>query len=246
VESRLAGHDERIKEYVIGREVFDRGDDYDPRLDPIVRVEARRLRSRLSEYYSGPGRDEPMRLEYPKGRYLPEIRPVEAPAHDKLRRGRTWWVAGVAALVLFVVIAAFVASRSPIPPMLAPIPTTWIETHDATLDAVDVALAEDVDAALANRPGTHVIAWPEIVRKKPLRFLALSDFASELGANRLLLILVRDQGLGELVRVFVVDEPSGRKRLALTYSSPGLSTFSQQDALAGRIALDVTSPTQGR
>src|SRR5438270_13404128 len=74
VESKLNAQDERVKEYILGREVFDRKDDYDPRIDPIVRVEARRLRSKLEEarrlrskleeYYSGPGREEKIRLEY--------------------------------------------------------------------------------------------------------------------------------------------------------------------------------------
>lgn len=40
-----------INQYAIGREVFDRGEDFDPRADPIVRTEARRLRNKLDEYY---------------------------------------------------------------------------------------------------------------------------------------------------------------------------------------------------
>src|SRR5438270_10205665 len=71
VESKLNAQEERVKEYILGREVFDRKDDYDPRIDPIVRVEARRLRSKLEEYYSGPGREEKIRLEYQRGSYLP-------------------------------------------------------------------------------------------------------------------------------------------------------------------------------
>ena len=51
---------------VLGREVFDRGTDYDPRLDPIVRVEARRLRQRLAEYYDGRGANDPVVLTIPK------------------------------------------------------------------------------------------------------------------------------------------------------------------------------------
>jgi hypothetical protein len=49
VEQTLAGEGERLKEYVIGVEVFDRDASYDPRLDSIVRVEAARLRSKLAE-----------------------------------------------------------------------------------------------------------------------------------------------------------------------------------------------------
>lgn len=59
VDTKLAGRESEIKEYLIGKEVFDRDDSYDPRLDPIVRVEARRLRTRLEEYYSGPGQIGP-------------------------------------------------------------------------------------------------------------------------------------------------------------------------------------------
>jgi hypothetical protein len=248
VECKLTGQVDQVKEYVIGREVFDRGEDYDPRLDPIVRVEARRLRSRLIEYYDGPGRTEPLRLEYPKGGYLPLVRTVQLPDAPStmpatapitsLRTTRTFWVAGVAGVALIATIGAFVASGPPSPVVLAPIPTTWIEPNDGSLEQVDVALAEDLDAFLANQPAKHVIAWPEIVRKKSLRFLGLRDFASQLGANRLLLILVRDQGSSKLVRVFAVDEPTGRKSLALTYTVPSLSTFAQQNALAARIAAD--------
>ena len=243
VECKLAGRAEQVKEYVIGREVFDRGNDFDPRIDPIVRVEARRLRSRLTEYFAGPGRDEPLRIEYPKGGYLPVVRPADAASYAGTRTPRAQWILSATALVLVAAMVAFVVGRPPKSPVVAPIPTTWIEPDDGTLEAVDVALAEDVDADLANQPGTRVVAWPEIVRKKSLRFSALRDFASELGASRLLLILVRDQGSSKLVRVFALDEPSGRKRLALTYEQPRIATFAEQDALAARIALDLRKPS---
>ena len=56
VERTLAGEGDQIKEYVIGVAVFGRGEEYDPRLDSIVRVEARRLRTKLDEYYAADGR----------------------------------------------------------------------------------------------------------------------------------------------------------------------------------------------
>lgn len=73
VEETLAGHADQLKEFVIGMEVFDRRDNYDPRLDPIVRVEARRLRSKLAKYYEFEGREDPIRIDYPKGGYSPVI-----------------------------------------------------------------------------------------------------------------------------------------------------------------------------
>src|SRR6185436_16958467 len=71
VEQTLAGEGERLKEYVIGVEVFDRDASYDPRLDSIVRVEAARLRSKLAQYYAGEGREDAVVLSLPKGGYAP-------------------------------------------------------------------------------------------------------------------------------------------------------------------------------
>ena len=79
VERTLAGEGERLKEYVIGVEVFDRDADYDPRLDAIVRVEAARLRTKLAEYYAGEGRGDAIVLSLPKGGYAPLIMPANPP-----------------------------------------------------------------------------------------------------------------------------------------------------------------------
>jgi TolB-like protein len=59
------------KERLIGMEVFGRPADYDAGADPVVRVEARRLRRKLAEYYSGDGREDPIEVRLPKGGYLP-------------------------------------------------------------------------------------------------------------------------------------------------------------------------------
>jgi adenylate cyclase len=74
VEQVLEGHAEWLKESVLGVEVFERGDQFDPRLDAIVRVEARRLRSRLIEYYQTHGQDDPIVIEVLKGSYVPVFR----------------------------------------------------------------------------------------------------------------------------------------------------------------------------
>jgi TolB-like protein len=59
------------KERLIGMEVFGRPSDYDAGADPVVRVEARRLRRKLEEYYAGPGAADALIIELPKGTYLP-------------------------------------------------------------------------------------------------------------------------------------------------------------------------------
>lgn len=77
VERSLAGEADALKEYAIGIDVFDRGAEYDPRLDSIVRVEAGRLRSRVEEYYNGPGRADAVRIRLRRGSYAPAFELVD-------------------------------------------------------------------------------------------------------------------------------------------------------------------------
>lgn len=71
VEYALEHPGDRLKEYTAGVEVFDREASFDPRVDPLVRVEARRLRSKLAAYYESDGREDPVRIEFPRGTYTP-------------------------------------------------------------------------------------------------------------------------------------------------------------------------------
>jgi tetratricopeptide (TPR) repeat protein len=68
---------EQVKEYTIGVDVFDKPEDYDPRLDPAVRVEMGRVRAKLADYYSGEGKANNVRLQFPKRSYTPELVSVE-------------------------------------------------------------------------------------------------------------------------------------------------------------------------
>ena len=69
VEHTLQGEGGQLKEYRLGVEVFNRSGSFDPRLDPVVRMAARRLRAKLQEYYGGEGCNDPIRIEVPKGSY---------------------------------------------------------------------------------------------------------------------------------------------------------------------------------
>jgi hypothetical protein len=71
VESTLAGKAPSIKSYSIGIEALGRRDDFDPHVDPIVRVEAGRLRRALSDYFAGEGAGRPIIIEIPLGHYIP-------------------------------------------------------------------------------------------------------------------------------------------------------------------------------
>lgn len=74
----LEGRGDELKEYVLGATTLGRGDSFDPKTDPIVRVQMRRLREHLHLYYSTEGRSQAVVIEIPKGTYAPTLR-VAAP-----------------------------------------------------------------------------------------------------------------------------------------------------------------------
>jgi Tol biopolymer transport system component len=71
VEETLDGNAEAIKEYLIGVEVFDKPDSFDPQTDSTVRSEAVKLRARLARYYESEGRHQPILISIRKGGYVP-------------------------------------------------------------------------------------------------------------------------------------------------------------------------------
>ena len=115
----LAGRADRIKAYTLATVVFERGADFDPQLDPVVRLEASRLRKALEHYYLTAGKDDPIRVSIPKGSYIPSFEPAGAavPAEPRpaIPRDRRRWrplarmpamaAAVIAALVVAVLIA---------------------------------------------------------------------------------------------------------------------------------------------
>ena len=78
----LAGRGERLKGYNIAQAVYDRAETFDSHIDPVVRMEAGRLRDRLREYYDGDGQADPIRISLPKGTYTPHIEFRQAPTLD--------------------------------------------------------------------------------------------------------------------------------------------------------------------
>ena len=114
----LAGEGGQLKGYTIAIHVFGRSADFDAKSDPLVRVEALRLRQRLTEYYAGEGAEERVRLELPRGGYAlkasfasPQAQRIEAAAPARPQRNavaRLWLrvrVGAVAAAALLVTVS---------------------------------------------------------------------------------------------------------------------------------------------
>jgi tetratricopeptide (TPR) repeat protein len=116
VEAVLQGTSDRIKGYTIGVEVLRRDPSFDPQTDPIVRVEATRLRRTIERYYAGPGAEDPIIVDLPRGSYVPVFRRREQtgaaaagflPRLQHALRGRIW-PALATAIVLLLGFAVFV------------------------------------------------------------------------------------------------------------------------------------------
>jgi predicted ATPase len=95
VSETMAGRGGDLKEYLLGATVLERGDSFDPKADPIVRMQMRRLRERLERYYAGEGRYDLVLIDIPKGTYMPTFRTparemagVAADVKEKLFVGR--------------------------------------------------------------------------------------------------------------------------------------------------------------
>lgn len=88
VEHALTSDAPPLKEFTLGLEVFDRPDDFDPRIDTIVRVQARRLRDALATYYQNDGQHDAVRLDMPKGHYGIRARPA-GDVDDAVRTSRS-------------------------------------------------------------------------------------------------------------------------------------------------------------
>lgn len=212
VEKSLAGEGDRLKEYVIGIEVFDRDAEYDPRVDSIVRVEAARLRAKLSEYYQGEGRDDAVVLTLPKGGYVPVIRleermaaalpaapfdiadasPAGTGSGPSARKKR---IAAAAALLLAGLAAWLVVGspwRSLATPRVAVLPFESYSDDEAARNLAE-RITDGVTAELV-RAGVFEVVASTTVQQVASEFTRIRDVAIALDADVLIEANVRAQG----------------------------------------------------
>ncbi len=97
VKQTLADNADRIKGYTVATEVFGRSADFDQSIDPIVSIQAARLRQALARYYENGGKNDPVRIDIPKGTYVPTFKaqrlndaPIAAEQVDVVDFMQTW------------------------------------------------------------------------------------------------------------------------------------------------------------
>jgi serine/threonine-protein kinase len=157
VDQALSGEAERLKEYTVGVEALGRGGSFDPRVDPIVRAEASRLRRRLEKYYGSEGRGAPLAIVLPRGSYVPRFENVSgddaAPAAMSRRGMHATGVSfalGVAVGAAALAVVWFVSKPS------APLPSAQPLEFDVELRSKGT-LGSDVGTdAVLSLDGTRV------------------------------------------------------------------------------------------
>jgi len=205
VERTLEGKADELKEYLIGVEVFDRPSSYDPRVDPIVRVEARRLRSKLKAYYAGDGNNDPVRIEFRTGSYAPQIR--------MLGDGRA-------------------ASRPDIH-TIAVLPFANLSAS-AENDYFSDGLTEELIHALTRLRGMRVVAWNSAARLRGVE-QDIQEVRRQLQVANVLTGSVRIAGPSLRVRAQLIDIATGVYLWSETFDRPMQDVFAIQEEIARNI-----------
>jgi TolB-like protein len=243
VERALAGEADELKEYRIGTEVYDRGAEFDPRVDPIVRVDARRLRSKLLEYYSGPGAADPIRITLPKGGYAPVFEPAAAPITAPAPPApshRRWLWFSVLALTIAAAVITFGSKIGPEPVTLVVIPAGESEDQEFADN-----LSEAVSAELSRHQQVRVVAWPlflEYRQQHPeLPKGSTRQAARDLRTEAVLYVSVRRLGDRYRITAHFMNPTEGWKRRAGEYERDASGGFAMQRETARAIADEVIS-----
>jgi adenylate cyclase len=218
-EKTLAGDADQLKEYTVGVEVFDRDASYDPRIDSIVRVEAGRLRSRLDEYYANGGMSSEIRIEIPRGGYVPQFtRRAPDPSPNQVvpsavsnRTPRALFILVAAGVLLIAALALLFFARTSRPdgPAVAVLPFAQ-HADNPELAGVAARLTDDVTSELARlgRVGvvSHTSAMQFAGARKPL-----PEIAAALKANFVVEATIEAEPGGIKVVARLVNAATDRK-----------------------------------
>ncbi len=255
VAETLAGRGGRIKAYCIGTGVFGRPESFDPQKDPIVRIEAARLRRDLEHYYLTDGSGDALVIDIPKGGYVPRFTlrapaasptshedPPPAPAGSTragLRNTAAWIVAALSLLLLAGLVYTLVGSGRQPPASTVQVPGLLVKPLTDLTGSRDSAvlaqgLAERIIEKTSRFKELAVIAGTSDTVEVPTS-VARYEFGGTL----------RDDGRQVVVQTRLVDRTDGRVIWADSYdvALQPQQLFGVELAIADQIATRIAEPS---
>lgn len=165
----LTGDTSKLNEFVLGFEVFHRGETFDPRIDSIVRVEARRLRERLKKYYDEEGRGDPIVITLRPRSFVPQFERRAGPETASAPAWRMWLtshsrmaviLAGLLCLLITAAVLLPRVMRPPGPPESASILILPFQTLSPASgqEYLGSAIADSIITGLGGSPGLRIVS----------------------------------------------------------------------------------------
>ena len=224
VNETLAGRGERLKAYNVALAVFDRPETFDPVTDPLVRMEAARLRDRLREYYEADGKNDPIHITLPKGAYTPQIefRHEDAPQIAREKGSPTHEVSSTV-------------------PSVAVFPFDDLNA-DQKLGYLGEGVAEDIITALSRFPDLVVVARSSSFTYKD-KAVDVRQVGKELGVDYVVEGSVRKDGDKLRIVSQLIDTKNGEHLWAERFDRSGTNPWALQDEVTGMIVSAITGET---
>lgn len=252
VNAKLEGREDKLKEFALGIDVFERDETFDPNIDSIVRVEASRLRAKLREYYDGEGRQDPVRIEIPKGHYVPTFRfnqriGVRSDARANASSGFAGGKIGMTVIgflivaILFLLMQNFVLEQKP-----ADATTAIDDKSIAVLPFVSMTSGED-DEYFADGLTEEILNSLAQVRELRVtartssfyfkgKNLLVSDIATRLGVAHVVEGTVRRDGDRLRIAAQLIRASDEFHLWSQTYDRKRADVFKIQEEIAEEIA----------
>src|SRR5215510_10608049 len=224
VTETLAGRGDRLKAYNVALEVFDRPETFDPTVDPLVRIEAARLRQKLREYYGTDGRDDPIHIDLPKGSYTPQIE-LRHEGAPRIARRETPPTQEVSSTV----------------PAVAVLPFDDLSA-DQNLGYLGDGVAEDIITALSRFPDLVVVARGSSFAYKG-KAVDMRQVGKDLGVGYLVEGSVRKEGDKLRIVSQLIDAKTGEHVWAERFDRSGIDPWTLQDEVTGMIVSAMTGET---
>jgi TolB-like protein/Tfp pilus assembly protein PilF len=255
VEQEIAAQADQLKEYVLGVQVFSKGESFDPRIDTVVRTEARRLRGKLVEYYQAEGRNDTIEISLPKGGYRAIFHARSNAANSTAVHIPVMWVAIGVCLTMTIALAAvywlWIRGKNSDSVQLRAIAVLPLEnlSADPAQEYFSDGMTDALITDLAKIGGLRVISRTSVLQFKKTS-KPISEVARQLGVGYVVEGTILRAGDRVRITAQLIAVPNERHLWAETYERPGSDVLSLQGEIArtvaGQVKIRLTAQERAR